>query len=227
MRIAVVQFPGSNCDEDTVRAVDHAGGSGYLVWHRESDLQDADAVVLPGGFAYGDYLRAGAIARFSPIMLAVRRFAENGGPVLGICNGFQVLCEAGLLPGALMRNAGQRFVSRPVSVRVESNATPFTALFTVGDLLRIPVAHGEGRYVATEATLEELEARNRVVLRYVGENPNGSANDIAGIANREGNIVGMMPHPERAIHPMLGSTEGAKVFESVVQGAGLLRGGTR
>lgn len=227
MRVAVVQFPGSNCDEDTVRAARRAGAEAYLVWHRDTDLRDADGVIVPGGFAYGDYLRAGAIARFSPVMGAVAALAEAGAPVLGICNGFQVLCEAGLLPGALLPNAGQRFLSRPVTVRVENAETPFTTAYAKGFILRVPIAHGEGRYVASAETLEALEAEGRVVLRYVGENPNGSANDIAGIVSAAGNVVGMMPHPERAAESVVGETAGAKVFDSMLASAGLLRGGTR
>lgn len=226
MRVAVVQFPGSNCDEDTVRAAAAAGAESYLVWHRECDLRDADAVIIPGGFAYGDYLRAGAIARFSPVMSTVCAFAETGGPVLGICNGFQVLCEAGLLPGALMRNQDERFLSRPVTVRVENTDTPFTTAFQKGFIFQVPVAHGEGRYVAPAATLDELEREHRVVLRYVGENPNGSANEIAGIVNSAGNVVGMMPHPERAADAAVGETAGAGVFQSLIGAAPLMQGGT-
>jgi phosphoribosylformylglycinamidine synthase I len=224
MRVAVVRFPGSNCDADTLRAVVAAGAEAYYVWHREADLRGADAVILPGGFAYGDYLRAGAIARFSPVMAAVQAHAEQGGPVLGICNGFQILCEAGLLPGALMRNAGLRFVSRPVRVRVETTETPFTAAYAPGAILTLPVAHGEGRYVAPARDLQALEAEGRVVLRYL-DNPNGSANDIAGVANAGRNVVGIMPHPERAIHPALGSPDGARMFLSLVQSLALSRGG--
>ena len=227
MRIAVLQLPGSNCDQDTVRAAAAAGGDAYLVWHRNTDLAGADAVIVPGGFTYGDHLRAGAIARFSPIMGSVIEFAKSGGPVLGICNGFQVLCEAGLLPGALMQNAGQRFLSRPVLIEVVNNVTPFTSAYEKGAIFRVPIAHGEGRYVVDDATLTELEAEERVVLRYVEENPNGSINAIAGVVNAAGNVVGMMPHPERAAHPTVGETAGAKVFDSVMQSVGLFRGGSR
>ena len=216
MRVAVIQFPGSNCDEDTVRAVDMVGGQGYLVWHRENDLQQPDAVMVPGGFAYGDYLRAGAIARFSPIMNAVKQFANSGGPVLGICNGFQVLCEAGLLPGALMRNRDQLFLSRPAGVRVETTDTPFTSAYQKGDILSLPIAHGEGRFVASKDTLDKLDQEDRVVLRYVTDNPNGSERDIAGITNANRNVVGMMPHPERAIDSVVGNEAGRGVFDSVV-----------
>ncbi len=224
IRVAVVRFPGSNCDADTLRAVGQTGAEAYYVWHRDADLGGADAVILPGGFAYGDYLRAGAIARFSPVMAAVRSHAEQGGAVLGICNGFQILCEAGLLPGALMRNAGLKFVSRPVRVRVETTETPFTAAYETGAILSLPVAHGEGRYVAPAEDLSVLEQEGRVVLRYL-DNPNGSVNDIAGITNAARNVVGIMPHPERAAHPVLGSPEGGKVFLSLVQSVALSRGG--
>jgi phosphoribosylformylglycinamidine synthase len=214
-RVAVIVFPGSNCDADTLVAARAAGSNAYYVWHRETDLKQADAVVLPGGFSYGDYLRSGAIARFSPVMGAVTEHARAGGAVLGICNGFQVLCEAGLLPGALMRNAGLRFVSRPVRVRVESAETPFTRLYDVGEELLLPVAHGEGRYVADDTTLERLEGERQVVWRYVGDNPNGSVNDIAGVTNARRNIVGLMPHPERRNAPVLGGEDGARVFLSM------------
>ena len=226
IRVAVVRFPGSNCDADTLRAARHAGADAYYLWHSERGLNQADVVILPGGFAYGDYLRAGAIARFSPVMTAVQAHADAGGPVLGICNGFQVLCEAGLLPGALMRNARLAFVSRPVRVRVETDDTPFTAAFQPGAIFRVPVAHGEGRYVATPEVLRALEADGRVVLRYVGENPNGAANDIAGVTNAERNVVGMMPHPERAADSVLGEVAGAKVFASMLKRARLPLGGT-
>lgn len=216
-RVAVVRFPGSNCDRDTIRAAERVGATAYLVWHRDADLREADAVILPGGFAYGDYLRAGAIARFSPVMDAVTGFAKAGGPVLGICNGFQVLCEAGLLPGALLRNAGTRFVSRPVTVRVETTDTPFTSAYPKDAILTVPVAHGEGRYVADDATLRALESEGRIVLRYLGTNPNGAARDIAGIASAERNVVGMMPHPERAMDALLGDESGAGVFASLVE----------
>ncbi len=226
-RVAVVRFPGSNCDVDALRAVQAAGAEADIVWHREVELGSVDAVILPGGFAYGDHLRAGAIARFSPIMEGVIEFAEAGGAVLGICNGFQMLCEAGLLPGALMRNAGQRFVSRPVTTRIESTQTPFTTAFQEGDILDVPVAHGEGRYVAPSDVLEQLETGRRVVLRYVKENPNGSMHDIAGIATAAGNVVGMMPHPERVADPAIGDAAVAKVFESVALGVGLYSGGSQ
>jgi phosphoribosylformylglycinamidine synthase len=223
-RVAVVTFPGSNCDHDCYRAAKEVlGAEAYFIWHRERDLREPDIVILPGGFSYGDYLRAGAIARFSPVMDAVRRFAESGGLVLGTCNGFQVLCEAGLLPGALVRNASLRFVGRWVRLRVENAATPFTSAYRQGQVLRMPIAHGEGNYVADPATLERLEAERRVVFRYCDAegrvteeaNPNGSLHGIAGIVNEAGNVLGLMPHPERAVEALLGSTDGAGVFESM------------
>ena len=226
MKFGIVTFPGSNCDYDAYHAVvDALGESAVYLWHKDHDLQDSDVVILPGGFSYGDYLRAGAIARFSPIMREVSAFARRGGPVLGICNGFQIACEAGLLPGALLRNAGLKFVSAPVHLRVETSDTLFTNQLTTGYVLRIPIAHGEGRFVADEETLAALEGDGRVVFRYVnasGErdpsaNPNGSANDIAGIVSDAGNVLGMMPHPERASDPLLGSDDGLAIFQSVLE----------
>jgi phosphoribosylformylglycinamidine synthase subunit PurQ / glutaminase len=222
LNAAVVRFPGSNSDFDALRSAERAGMNAYFVWHREADLKGADFVILPGGFSYGDYLRAGAIARFSPVMQAVQRHAADGGPVLGICNGFQILCESHLLPGALMRNAGLSFVSKPVDLVVERTDTPFTSRFAQGARVRLPVAHGEGRFVATDETLRKLEAEGRVVLRYVPEtegsplqpNPNGSARQIAGISNAAGNVVGIMPHPERAGDPAT-PDEGAEFFTSM------------
>ncbi|HJS47955.1 MAG TPA: phosphoribosylformylglycinamidine synthase subunit PurQ [Gemmatimonadales bacterium] len=214
-RVAVVRFPGSNCEEDTVRAVARAGGEAFYVWHRDPTLAGADAVILPGGFSYGDYLRSGAIARFSPVMSAVQDFARAGGTVIGICNGFQILCEAGLLPGALLRNAGLAFTSRPVRCRVEQTGTPFTSAFEPGAVVRIPVANGDGRFTADAATLDRLEAEGRVVLRYL-DNPNGSDRDIAGITGAGGTVVGIMPHPERADHALLGAADGAGFFTSLV-----------
>jgi len=216
MNFAVLQFPASNCDQDAVHALRALGHNARVRWHKENSLGDVDGVIVPGGFSYGDYLRTGAIARFSPIMGAIKRFASAGGPVLGICNGFQILCETGLLPGALLRNTGLRFVCRPVTLRVETSTTPATAACREGDLLRVPVAHGEGNYTADAATLDRLEARSQVVFRYVGGNPNGSARDIAGICNEGRNVVGLMPHPERACEPALGSGDGFKVFASLV-----------
>ncbi|NJD17843.1 MAG: phosphoribosylformylglycinamidine synthase subunit PurQ, partial [Gemmatimonadetes bacterium] len=202
-----------NCDADAWHAARDAGHAVDYVWHRSTDLGGADLVVLPGGFAYGDYLRAGAIARFSPVMRAVEAHARAGGLLLGICNGFQVLCEAGILPGALARNAGLSFVCRWVRVRVEATDTPFTARYRRGDVLRLPVAHGEGRYVADPATLDLLEREGRIVFRYdAGDNPNGAERDIAGITNEGRNVVGMMPHPERAAEALLGSADGAALF---------------
>ena len=222
-RVAVVRFPGSNCETETVAAVERAGGEAFILDYRETSLAGSDAVILPGGFSYGDYLRSGAIARFAPIMDAVRSHAADGGVVIGICNGFQIVCEAGLLPGALMRNAQQRFASRPVDVRIERADTACTSAFDVGDIIRIPIAHGEGRYVAEASTLDELEAEGRVVMRYVGvdgtdadHNPNGSSRDIAGICNATGNVVGFMPHPERLADSVLGSNAGHRVFTSLV-----------
>ena len=223
-RVAVVRFPGSNCDFDTLRAAEGVGADAYFVWHRDTDLNGADVVILPGGFSYGDYLRCGAIARFSPIMQAVQRHAAAGGPVLGICNGFQIMCEAHLLPGALLRNAGLSFVSKPVDVIVERTDTAFTCDYETESRLRLPVAHGDGRYVAEPDTLRMLEAEGRVVLRYVAAterspfqpNPNGSSNHIAGICNADGNVVGIMPHPERAADRLLGLTGGSGFFTSLV-----------
>ena len=223
LKVAVVRFPGSNCDFATLRAAERAGTDPYFVWHREASLQGADLVILPGGFSYGDYLRSGAIARFSPVMQAVQRHAAAGGPVLGICNGFQILCEAHLLPGALLRNAGLTFVSKPVDVVVERADTVFTSAYEQGATLRLPVAHGDGRFVAADDTLRMLEAEGRVVLRYVASsegsplqpNPNGSAHHIAGICNAAGTVVGIMPHPERVADPLLGQPDGLGFFTSL------------
>lgn len=215
MKFGVVVFPGSNCDHDAWYAVTHAlGEEAEFIWHDSTDLGDADAVILPGGFSYGDYLRCGAIARFSPVMSAVRKFAAGGGLVIGICNGFQILVESGLLPGALIRNRGLKFICRPVDLVTVTTDSPFTNQYARGQIVRIPIAHGEGCYVADERTLDELEAEDRIVYRYV-DNPNGSARDIAGILNRERNVLGMMPHPERAADPLMGSTDGLAVFRSI------------
>ena len=214
-RVAVVVFPGSNCDADTLDAARAGGSDAYYVWHRDADLRQPDAVILPGGFSYGDYLRSGAIARFSPVMQAVSAHARAGGNVLGICNGFQILCEAGLLPGALMRNARLKFLSRPVRVRVEAVDTPFTREYERGEELLVPIAHGDGRYVADAETAALLEAGGQVVWRYVGDNPNGSTNDIAGVCNAGHNVVGIMPHPERRNARVLGGDDGARVFLSL------------
>jgi len=224
IRVAVIRFPGSNCEPDAYRAVVRESGEAFYLFHRDTDLRDADAVILPGGFAYGDYLRAGAIARFSPIMAAVERHAADGKPVLGICNGFQVLCESGLLPGALMPNVSLKFLSRPVDVRIERADTPFTSAYREGEIIRIPVGHADGRFTASEEVLADLEANGQVVFRYVDTglpdapaNPAGAMRDIAGIMNREGNVVGMMPHPERMADPLLGSDAGTRVFRSLAR----------
>ena len=214
-RIAVVIFPGSNDDRDAALALEGLGAEPTLVWHAEPELPEVGAVVLPGGFSYGDYLRCGAIARFAPVMEAVRRFADEGGLVLGICNGFQVLCEAGLLPGALRPNESLSFVCRDVSLRVERVDTPFTTRAEPGQRIRIPVKHGEGCYFADDELLTELEANGQIVLRYK-ENPNGSISNIAGVASREGNVFGLMPHPEHAVDPLLGSSDGALILGSLV-----------
>ena len=215
MRFGVVVFPGSNCDHDAWYALSHnLGHSAGFIWHDSASLGSVDAVILPGGFAYGDYLRCGAIAKFSPVMAAVKSFAAEGGLVLGICNGFQVLVESGLLPGALLRNRGLKFVCRPVPVRVETTNTPFTAGARRGQVLTLPVAHGEGCYYADAPLLAALRAEDRVVLRYV-DNPNGSLDDIAGICNERRNVMGMMPHPERAADPLLGSADGRVILESM------------
>ncbi|NNG17268.1 MAG: phosphoribosylformylglycinamidine synthase subunit PurQ [Gemmatimonadales bacterium] len=225
MQAAVVRFPGSNCETETLRALEAVGLSADFVWHRDDTLQGADVVVLPGGFSYGDYLRSGAIARFSPIMGAVREHANAGGAVFGICNGFQILCESGLLPGALMRNARLTFVSRPVTVCVERTTTPFTGGYTEGATLTLPVAHGEGRFVASAEVVRELRAEGRVVLQYLaGHNPNGSTADIAGISNAAGNVVGIMPHPERANNGMLNNDTGAGFFTSMASWTSALKG---
>lgn len=216
MKAGVIVFPGSNCDHDAWYAVnENLHGRAEFIWHDSPKLGDVDAVILPGGFSYGDYLRCGAIARFSPVMQAVKKFAADGGLVLGICNGFQILVEAGLLPGALLRNQELKFICREVKLRTETTASPFTSKLTKGQILRIPIAHGEGQYFADERTLDQLEAEDRVAFRYL-ENPNGSARDIAGILNEGRNVLGMMPHPERACDPLMGSTDGLGIFESIL-----------
>jgi len=216
--VAVVTFPGSNDDHDAALALERLGADATLIWHAEPELPDVAGVVLPGGFSYGDYLRCGAIARFAPVMGAVRRFAEEGGLVLGICNGFQVLCEAGLLPGVLRPNASLSFVCRDVGLRIEHADTPFTRRAEPAQTLTIPVKHGEGCYVADAGLLAELEANGQVVLRYEA-NPNGSIADIAGVANETKNVFGLMPHPEHAVDPLLGSTDGALILGSLVDSA--------
>ncbi|HLA63935.1 MAG TPA: phosphoribosylformylglycinamidine synthase subunit PurQ [Rhodothermales bacterium] len=224
-RFAVVVFPGSNCDHDAYHAAKHVfGQDARFVWHKEATVGDADVVIVPGGFSYGDYLRAGAIARFSPVMKDVVRFANDGGLVLGVCNGFQVLCEAGLLPGALVRNRSLRFACKEIHLRVDNADTPFTSEATPGQILRVPIAHGGGNYIADDATLDALENEGRVVFRYSeadgtvtdAANPNGSARGIAGIVNEAGNVLGMMPHPERCVEGILGSADGAVIFRSLI-----------
>jgi phosphoribosylformylglycinamidine synthase len=217
-RIAVVTFPGSNDDRDAALALERLGAEPIRVWHAERDLPDVEAVVLPGGFSYGDYLRCGAIARFARVMEAVRRFADDGGLVLGICNGFQVLCEAGLLPGALRPNSSLEFVCSDVDLRTERADTPFTSRAETGQTLTIPIKHGEGCYFADEELLGELERNGQVVLRYE-QNPNGSIGSIAGVVNEQGNVFGLMPHPEHAVDPLIGSTDGAIVLGSLVDAA--------
>ncbi len=217
-RVGVVTFPGTLDDRDAMAAVRSVGGDAVALWHEDEDLRGVDAVVLPGGFSYGDYLRCGAVAHLAPVMRAVARFAADGGPVLGICNGFQVLCEARLLPGALLRNAHLRFVSRPVAVDVVRTDTPFSAGYSDGQRLVLPVKHGEGRYVADTRTLDELEGEGRVVFRYApGENPNGSERDIAGITNAQRNVVGLRPHPEHAVDEVLSEgTDGRPMFAGLL-----------
>jgi phosphoribosylformylglycinamidine synthase len=240
VKFAVVVFPGSNCDRDAHDVVRHVlGQQAELVWHKETSLAGADVVILPGGFAHGDYLRTGAIARFSPIMTAIKAFADAGGPVLGICNGFQILLEAGFLPGAMLRNRGLKFICDHVHLRVEQIDTPFTSACRQGQILRIPINHGEGNYFASPELLDTLEANRQVILRYAtadgrledDANPNGSARAIAALCNEGRNVVGMMPHPERACEPLLGSADGLAILESAVgwvsshAGSGRIPGG--
>jgi phosphoribosylformylglycinamidine synthase len=216
MRFGVVVFPGSNCDHDAWYATSqNLGQQSEYIWHDSVRLPDVDAVILPGGFSYGDYLRCGAIAKFSPVMKAVKEYAAAGGLVIGMCNGFQILVESGLLPGALLRNRGLKFLCKPVDLRVTSTNSPFTCELERGQVLRVPIAHGEGCYYADESTLDELEREDRVAFRYA-DNPNGSLRDIAGILSKERNVLGMMPHPERASDPLMGSTDGLGVFRSMV-----------
>ena len=224
MRFGVVVFPGSNCDHDAWYAVTHnLGQQAEFIWHDSSSLGQVDAVILPGGFSYGDYLRTGAIARFSPVMQAVKEFGAQGGIVLGICNGFQILCEAGMLPGALMRNSGLKFICRHVDIRVEETDTPFTSRCQRGQVLSVPIAHGDGNYYCDQDTLAELRSENRIVFRYcdpdgrvsIESNPNGSCDSIAGICNKERNVLGLMPHPERASEECLGSADGRIIFSSL------------
>ena len=224
MKFGVIVFPGSNCDHDAYHVISkHVGQPVDFIWHGDTDLSSYDAVIIPGGFSYGDYLRAGALARFSPIMASVKKFAAQGGYVLGICNGFQILCEAGLLPGALIRNRDLHFICEHVTVRVESVETPFTNQVKRGEVLRLPIAHADGNYVCDDATLEQLQTEDSIILRYCDENgvpteasnPNGSRDNIAGICNRERNVMGLMPHPERACEELLGSTDGRDIFRSL------------
>ena len=232
MKFGVVVFPGSNCDHDTYHVISKVIGQPVdFIWHRESQVGEYDALILPGGFAYGDYLRTGAIARFSPVMSAVKGFADRGGLVLGICNGFQVLCEMGMLPGALLPNRDLRFICDHINIKVEETDTPFTSRCQLGQVLSVPIAHGGGNYYCDSSTLAELSKENRIIFRYsdgegivrADSNPNGSIDNIAGICNRERNVLGMMPHPERASEGVLGSTDGIKIFESMI-GAGVLAG---
>ena len=225
-RIGVIVFPGSNCDHDTYHVLKHVlGQEARFVWHKEPDLGDLDAVILPGGFSYGDYLRTGAIARFSPVMGAVKEFASRGGLVMGICNGFQILCEAGLLPGALLRNRNLKFICDHVNIRVEATDTPFTNRCQRNQVLSVPIAHGDGNYFCDDQTLSELQRENRILFRYsdasgrltAEANPNGSLDNIAGIINAEGNVLGMMPHPERCSEAVLGNDEGKLIFLSMLE----------
>jgi phosphoribosylformylglycinamidine synthase len=227
-KIGVIVFPGSNCDHDTYHVLKHVlGQEARFVWHKDASLGDLDAVILPGGFSYGDYLRTGAIARFAPVMRSLQEFAKKGGPVLGICNGFQILQEAGLLPGAMLRNEPVKFLSQPVHVRVERNDTAATSGLRVGDVLTMPIAHGEGNFYLPDAELDRLEGEGRVIFRYTTKdgrledvaNPNGSARAIAGVCNEARNVVGLMPHPERASEPELGSADGRLVLEALVRAA--------
>tara|TARA_B100000959_G_scaffold51302_1_gene53290 strand:- start:13349 stop:14014 length:666 start_codon:yes stop_codon:yes gene_type:complete len=213
--VGVVVFPGSNCEMDCIESVSHLGGEGRLLWHGDEDLGSVDAVIVPGGFAHGDYLRPGAIARFSPLMVAVTRFAAAGGPVVGICNGFQILTEAGLLPGALQKNRGLKFLCQPSMIRVETSDSSLTSRASTGDELSIPINHFEGNYTCDDETLARLNDEDRVVLRYV-DNPNGSVDDIAGVCNEGRNVVGLMPHPERACNDLLGSSDGSVLLGSLL-----------
>ena len=218
MRFGVIVFPGSNCDIDCHKAVQHTLGEPVdYIWHTAADLTGYDCIILPGGFSYGDYLRCGAIARFSAVMKAVVEAAEKGVYVLGICNGFQILLESGLLPGAMLRNRSLKFRCHPADLEVVNNRTPFTREYAPNERIRIPIAHGEGNYYCDEVTLAELKANNQIVFRYAGENPNGSVDNIAGICNRQGNVLGMMPHPERAVNRLLGSEDGKRMFTSILK----------
>ncbi len=224
MKFGVIVFPGSNCDHDAYHVISkHVGQPVEFIWHKETDLTSFDAVIVPGGFSYGDYLRCGALAKFSPVMSAVKEFAAQGNFVFGICNGFQILCEAGLLPGALIRNKNLHFICKHINLKVENNRTPFTNETQAGEILSIPIAHAEGNYVCDDETFQKLEANNQIVFRYCDEkgevtdeaNPNGARSNIAGICNAEGNVLGMMPHPERACEGLLGSNDGKNIFRSL------------
>jgi phosphoribosylformylglycinamidine synthase I len=218
VKFAVIVFPGSNCDVDMYHAIkDELGEEVEYVWHDAENLNEFDGILLPGGFSYGDYLRSGAIARFSNVMKAIMKAAEEGKPILGVCNGFQILLEAGLLPGAMRRNNSLKFICRPVELRVENNETMFTSAYEMGEIITIPIAHGEGNYYCEQETLNKLIANRQIVFRYHNENPNGSLEDIAGIINEKGNVLGMMPHPERAVDELLGSADGLKLFQSIVK----------
>ncbi len=225
-KFGIVVFPGSNCDHDAYRAAKHVmGQEAHFIWHKDSSLGDADIIILPGGFSYGDYLRTGAIARFSPVMKEVVRFAKNGGTVIGICNGFQILLEAGLLPGVMLRNSSLKFVCKFIQLRVENADTRFTSECSAGEVLSIPIAHGDGNYFASREIVDAMQEHGQIVFRYcskTGEidessNPNGSMSNIAGIINKEGNVLGMMPHPERAVEAALGSADGRKIFQSMIE----------
>ena len=219
MKFGVIVFPGSNCDHDAFYAIaNNLGQPAEFIWHDSSTLGDVDAVILPGGFSYGDYLRCGAIAKFSPVMGAVKKFAADGGLVLGVCNGFQILAEAGLLPGALIRNHDLKFICREVGLSVATTNSPYTNAAQKDQVIHLPIAHGEGCYMADERTLDELEAEDRVAFRYT-ENPNGSMRNIAGVLNRERNVMGLMPHPERATEPLMGSSDGLLIFQSMLKAA--------
>ena len=226
MKFGIVVFPGSNCDHDAYHASKQImGQDAHFIWHKDSSLGGADVIILPGGFSYGDYLRTGAIARFSPVMKEVVRFAKNGGTVIGICNGFQILLEAGMLPGVMLRNSSLKFVCKFIQLKVENAVTRFTSECEVGDVLRIPIAHGDGNYFASREIVESLQENGQIVFRYCSEagdiddesNPNGSLSNIAGIINKEGNVLGMMPHPERAVELSLGSADGKKIFQSMIE----------
>jgi phosphoribosylformylglycinamidine synthase subunit PurQ / glutaminase len=225
-KFGIVVFPGSNCDHDAYRAAKHVmGQDAHFIWHKDSSLGDADVIILPGGFSYGDYLRTGAIARFSPVMKEVVRFAKNGGTVIGICNGFQILLEAGMLPGVMLRNSSLKFVCKFIQLKVENADTRFTSECEAGDVLRIPIAHGDGNYFASREIINAMQEHGQIVFRYcsrTGEiddasNPNGSMSNIGGIINKEGNVLGMMPHPERAVESSLGSADGRKIFQSMIE----------